>query len=69
MRIACRCEKCGTIFMQDEDELCLEIDFKDKFIRFICRSKSCLHENQIDLRDWSKKSKSNPLPKIGIQKY
>lgn len=62
MRIACRCEACGTIFMQEEDDLCLEIDFKVKKITFICRSKGCKHENVLDLGDWKKQQQHSPLP-------
>jgi hypothetical protein len=63
MRIACKCEKCKTIFMQDEDELCLEIDFSLQRIIFVCRNKNCLHENIIDFQDWKKKQQHSPLPR------
>ena len=66
MRIACRCEACGTVFMQEEDDLCIEIDFKEKKISFICRNKSCKFENVLDIGSWQKRQEKSPLPRIGI---
>ena len=62
MRIALRCEKCCTIFMQEEDDLCLEIDFKEQKITFVCRAKGCEHENVLDLSNWRKQQTHSPLP-------
>jgi hypothetical protein len=64
MRIAMRCEKCGTLFMQEEDDLCLEIDFKLKRMSFICRNKNCKHENIFDMGNWQKQQLQSPLPRI-----
>lgn len=64
MKIALRCEKCGTLFMQGEDDLCLEIDFALKRISFICRNAKCKHDNILDIGDWQKKQQHSPLPKI-----
>ena len=67
MKIALKCEKCGHIFMQDnDDDLCLEIDFREKEIIFICRNKNCNHENKICFKDRQEQAKNKPLPKIGI---
>jgi len=64
MQIACRCELCGNIHMSEEDDdLCLEFDFKSKTIIFICRNKKCKHENRISLDDWQDNQKKSPLPK------
>ena len=62
MKIACRCQSCGNIFMQEDDDLCLEFDFHDRKIRFICRNKNCKHENVLDFEDWQQKQKHSPLP-------
>lgn len=67
MRIAIKCAKCGSIFLQDsEDDLTLELDFKEKQLRFICRNKNCEHENVLDFADWQRKQKHSPLPRIGL---
>lgn len=66
MRIACTCEKCGTIFMQEEDDLCLEINFKIKRISFICRNKQCKHDNIFDISGWQERQKASALPTIKI---
>jgi hypothetical protein len=66
MKIALRCEKCGNIFMNSEDDLCLELDFKDKKIRYICRNEKCGHENVFCFETWQNESKHSPLPKISI---
>jgi len=62
MKIACRCAECGNLFMQDEDDVCLEFDFKDQEVRFICRNKQCNYENIFDFGGWNKKQKHSPLP-------
>jgi len=62
MKIACKCKACGTIFMQDEDDICLEIDFKEEKMSFICRNKKCRHENVLDFSDWRQKQEHSPLP-------
>lgn len=69
MKIALRCENCGNIFMQEEDDICFEIDFKDKQIRFVCRNKKCNYENIFDFGGWLKKQKSSPLPSPIISKF
>ena len=52
--------------MQDDEDLCIELDFKAKKISFICRTKGCKHENVFDLSEWKEKQTSSPLPRIGI---
>jgi hypothetical protein len=66
MRIACRCEKCGYIHIQEDDDVCLEIDFKEKKMTFICRAKGCRHESVLDFGDWKDDQGKSPLPRIGI---
>jgi len=64
MRIALRCGKCRDTWMQGEEDLCLEIDFYDKKIFFVCPR--CKHENRMDIADWQKKQESSALPRISI---
>jgi len=66
MIIAIRCEMCGNLFMDKEDDLCLEIDFKEKKMSFICRNNKCKHENILDFATWQKKQKHSPLPQIKV---
>ena len=66
MQIALKCEKCGNIFKDDEDDMCLEIDFKEKKMTYICRNMKCRHENILDFGNWQKKQKQSPLPLIGL---
>lgn len=66
MKIALRCEKCRQIFMGEEDSPCLEIDFYEKKITFICRNNTCKHENILDIANWQKKQTHSPLPRIGV---
>ncbi len=66
MRIACRCEKCNTLFMQSDDDICIEIDFKNRTISFVCRAKGCKHHNILDLNTWQKLQERSPLPKIAV---
>ena len=66
MRIALRCENCGTVFMQEEDDLCLMIDFKDRKMTFVCRVKNCKHENILDFARWQEQQQHSPLPQIRI---
>jgi len=62
MQIACKCEKCHNIFMNKEDDLCIELDFASKKLSFVCRNKNCRHLNVFDFGGWSKKQKHSPLP-------
>lgn len=64
MKIALRCEGCNHIFMQGESDLCLEINFRDKIMTFICPT--CKHENNLDFKGWKDEQKASPLPLIGI---
>jgi len=65
MKMALRCAKCRQIFMTEE-ELCLEIDFYDQKISFICHNKECKHENILDFTSWQKQQKHSALPRIRI---
>lgn len=64
MQIALRCGRCGNIFKNNEEDVCLEIDFKEQKITYICRNRDCKHENILDLQGWSRKQKHSPLPSI-----
>ena len=64
MQISCRCEACGNFFLQQEDDLCLEIDFKEKSMTFICRNPKCKHQNIMDFGTWKKTQGHSPLPRI-----
>jgi len=66
MQIACRCEACTNLFMQKDDDLCLEFDFKQKTLSFQCRNKKCNHLNIFDFGGWQKKQKQSPLPQTKI---
>lgn len=50
--------------MSEEDDLCLELDFKEKKFTFICRNGSCHHENILDFADWRMKQAQSPLPRM-----
>ena len=62
MIFACRCAKCNHIFMNQEDDLCLEFNFKESTISFMCRNKKCNHDNIMDLGVWKDNQKKGPLP-------
>ena len=67
MQIACKCAQCGNIHMtRDDDDLCLEIDFRNKTIIFVCRNEKCRHENKLDLDNWQENQKKSPLPPMSI---
>lgn len=50
--------------MNQEDDLCLELDFYEKKMTFICRNKDCKHENIMDFKPWKEDQKHSPLPKM-----
>ena len=64
MKIALRCgnENCRTTWMQGEDDLCLEIDFYDQRLFFVCPN--CKKENRMDIANWKKKQEHSPLPRM-----
>lgn len=66
MKIGCRCAKCNTFFMQEEDDLMIELDFKEMKITFMCRNPKCRHENVFDLTNWKKQQTHSSLPRIGL---
>lgn len=66
MKIACICAKCGNHFMQEEDDLCIEFDFRNNNISFICRNKNCKHENIMKIASWKDVQKHSPLPRISL---
>lgn len=64
MKISLVCEKCGNVFMQDEDDVNLEINFYTKTITFHCRNKKCGYVNSLDLSNWKKEQERSPYPRI-----
>jgi|SaaInlV_165m_DNA_1040744.scaffolds.fasta_scaffold85256_2 hypothetical protein len=66
MQIACKCEKCGHMFMNSDDDLCIQLDFLEKKLSFMCRNKKCRHDNIFDFGGWQKQQKHSPLPTIRI---
>ena len=50
--------------MQDDDDICIEFDFAEKNIRFVCRNKKCGHINVFNFGDWKEEQKHSPLPSI-----
>jgi hypothetical protein len=66
MQIACRCEKCGSWFMNKEDDLSIQLDFVEKTLSFMCRNDKCGHDNVFDFGGWNKKQKHSPLPPTRI---
>jgi hypothetical protein len=64
MKICCRCAKCGTIFMQEEDDLMIQLDFREQTISFVCRNKKCNHDNIMDVSNWEQRMKRSPLPRM-----
>jgi len=66
MKIGSRCEKCGNIYMQHEDDCTILFDYKEKHISFMCPS--CHHDNIMDWAGWEEQSKKSPLPRIGISR-
>lgn len=68
MQIAVRCEKCGNMFMNTENDLCIQIDFFDKKISYVCRNKQCNHENICSFANWKETQKKSPLPSMRISR-
>lgn len=67
MIIGARCEKCGQIVLNDnKDDTTVFFDYKEQKIIYVCRNKSCEHENVFDFATWKKQQKHSPLPKIGL---
>lgn len=66
MQIACRCGKCNQLFLNKEDDLSIELDFKKQTLSFMCRNKKCNHDNVFDFGGWNKQQKHSPLPQTRI---
>jgi len=64
MVIACKCKGCGTIHMNADTELTVELDFIDEKIRFVCPS--CKTENCMDFESTAKRNKRQPLPSMSF---
>jgi len=62
MQIACKCGKCGQMFMNQEDDLSIQLDFASQTLSFMCRNKKCNHDNIFDFGGWKKQQKHSPLP-------
>ena len=69
MQISVKCAMCGNVFKADENDLCLEIDFKAQTISYICRNPKCRHDNILDLSNWKQQQKHSPLPPISTSNY
>ena len=48
--------------MQKDDDLCLEFDFKERKIAFLCRNAKCKHMNEFDIGGWNQEQERSPLP-------
>jgi hypothetical protein len=48
--------------MNQEDDLSIEFNFKDKTISFMCRNKKCNFDNIMDMGAWQDNQKKSPLP-------
>ncbi len=64
MRIALKCKKCRTTYMQQEDDICLEIDFYNEQLIYVCPA--CKHENRMDIANWKKKQEHSALPRMRL---
>ena len=61
MQLSVRCKYCGHIYLNErEDELCLEFDFSEEEIRYLCMK--CKKDNIIKLRQ--KRREESALPAI-----
>jgi len=67
MKIGLRCEKCGNIHMQTEDECTVLIDFKEKQMSFMCPT--CRKDNIFNFGEWEENSKHSPLPRISVSRH
>ena len=64
MQIVLRC-KCGKMTVSEkDDDVCMEIDFLEGELKFICRH--CKKENKIKLIN---NPSHEPLPKISVSRY
>jgi len=68
MKFCCRCGVCNNIFIQDDEDILLEFDFKEQKISFFCRNPKCKQENVMDFKTWQKKQEHSPLPLIGVMR-
>jgi hypothetical protein len=66
MKISLICEKCLYVHNEDTDGANLVVDFKNKYMSFICQNKKCKHDNIFSFENWQEKSKSSPLPRMRI---
>ena len=66
MSIAVICGKCGKVHTLNDGGADLVVDFRQKYISFICQNKECRHDNVFSFEDWKEVSKASPLPSIRI---
>jgi len=64
MQIALICAKCGKVHTEDTDGANLIVDFRQKYLSFICQNKKCKHDNILSFEDWKDKAEQSPLPSI-----
>ena len=60
MQIGLICAKCGKVHTEDTDGANLIVDFRQKYLSFICQG--CKHDNILSFEDWKDKSDQSPLP-------
>jgi hypothetical protein len=63
MQVALICEKCGHVH-NDKDEATLIVDFRQKYLSFICQNKQCKHDNIFRMDTWVDNVKKSPLPRM-----
>jgi ribosomal protein L44E len=64
MQIVLKCAKCAkTTIVEEAQDYCLEVDFLEKEIRFVCRL--CKHHNKMSLEAKA----INALPSIGLSRF
>ena len=66
MDIGLICAKCGKVHTEDTDGANLIVDFREKYLSFICQNKKCKFDNILSFENWEDKSKKSPLPSIRI---
>ena len=68
MQVALICEKCGKVHTEDTDGAHLVIDFREKYMSFICQNKSCNADNKFSFDTWIDNNKKSPLPQTKIMR-
>jgi hypothetical protein len=53
--------------MQGEEDLCLEFDFFDQKIFYVCPQ--CKKENEMNFQTWQKQQEASPLPRMSTSRF